>query len=325
MATELKLYGRTVESVFDLLGTKENDLTYALGFTLSRSRAFLESFLLATSGCELGSESAVIRLQGSEDIKGFTDLEIETKRLHLIIEAKRGRAGPRSGQLEKYLPRFCDTKRACQYLIVSDAVNDYFRHGIQPNMVPIEPTTSFVSWSDVHSVAKTISPTEPYLSEFCQYLFRYVVAREREANMVYIVSIGNYMVLGSERTPREIVLNRQYFHPFGTGRGKKWPKEPLQMIGFRWGGRLQGVFPVISYEIVEDLRDLYHDFTKSGDATHIVYQLGEPIFENEEMRTGKTIVRSNRVWVHIDDLRTSSTISEALIKTQARKPDYVSP
>ena len=42
---QLTLRGRPVESVYQLLGTRENDMTYALGWTLARCHPFLAELL----------------------------------------------------------------------------------------------------------------------------------------------------------------------------------------------------------------------------------------------------------------------------------------
>ncbi|MGA8656903.1 MAG: hypothetical protein WB586_12210 [Chthoniobacterales bacterium] len=40
---DLFLHARMLESVFELLGAKENDITYSIGWALSRSPAFLKA------------------------------------------------------------------------------------------------------------------------------------------------------------------------------------------------------------------------------------------------------------------------------------------
>jgi hypothetical protein len=42
MSAELILYGRPVGTVFDLLGSKENDITYSLGWALAESEGAVE-------------------------------------------------------------------------------------------------------------------------------------------------------------------------------------------------------------------------------------------------------------------------------------------
>src|SRR4051812_8409835 len=101
--TDLLLHGRPVGTVFDLLGDKENDITYSLGWGLANS----ERLALAVLGDVLGHdsrESPAISLQEFVSGGGFTDVEIKTPTRHLIIEAKRGWTLPTISQLEKYVP-----------------------------------------------------------------------------------------------------------------------------------------------------------------------------------------------------------------------------
>lgn len=55
----LAIGSSTVTSVFDLLGRKENDLTYAVGWCLAESPAFLRHFVAQAGGLELGDVSDV--------------------------------------------------------------------------------------------------------------------------------------------------------------------------------------------------------------------------------------------------------------------------
>ena len=102
--TELSLHGRDVRTVFDLLGDKENDITYSLGWALSQSDRFLYAVLGRVFRRKPGAVRAV-RLQEFLPGGGFTDVEIETERVHLIVEAKRGWFLPLREQFEQYAPR----------------------------------------------------------------------------------------------------------------------------------------------------------------------------------------------------------------------------
>ena len=97
MAT-LTLAGREIETVFDLLGHKENDLTYALGWAFACSPALTASVLSDAFGTDVGV-AEVIALQQHDPLTGITDIEIRTKHAHLIIEAKRGWVVPGLMQL----------------------------------------------------------------------------------------------------------------------------------------------------------------------------------------------------------------------------------
>jgi hypothetical protein len=99
---ELLLHGQPVRTVFDLLGDKENDLTYSLGWGLANSPRLVGA-ILDDVAAELGvtdvGQDPDIRLQEHVPGSGFTDVEIRTSAMHVIIEAKRGWALPPDEQL----------------------------------------------------------------------------------------------------------------------------------------------------------------------------------------------------------------------------------
>src|SRR4051794_38115970 len=106
---ELRLHGRPIATVFDLLGDKEDDITYSLGWALAQSDSLSRALLSEAFGEQ--SELGDIALQETIPGAGRTDIEIEARRQHLILEAKRGWNLPREGQLETYATRFVDDER----------------------------------------------------------------------------------------------------------------------------------------------------------------------------------------------------------------------
>src|SRR5207248_1387534 len=94
-------------SVFDLLGRKENDLTYAVGWCLASSPKFLSCFASAV-GVGFGpAEDVDVRLQTydrNDDRVGITDIQLRSPRAHVIVEAKRGWSVPTRAQLRRYAP-----------------------------------------------------------------------------------------------------------------------------------------------------------------------------------------------------------------------------
>src|SRR3954453_7997100 len=124
---ELSLHGRSVATVFDLLGDKEDDITYALGWALAQSAALVDALLAAAYGDDVDAgELVALRLQESVPGAGRTDVEVETDRLHLIVEAKRGWGLPTEEQLRRYAGRFEDG-RAPALLVVAECSADYAR------------------------------------------------------------------------------------------------------------------------------------------------------------------------------------------------------
>lgn len=103
--TALILHGREVQTVFDLLGYKENDMTYAVGWGLAHSDGLVAELLTSVFPDEEVGELKDVRLQEFVPGGGITDIEIESSRLHLVIEAKRGWNLPTLAQLAQYAPR----------------------------------------------------------------------------------------------------------------------------------------------------------------------------------------------------------------------------
>lgn len=103
---ELTLHRRPIQTVFDLLGSKEDDITYSVGWGLAQSDAFTRAVLASAYEPDIKQgEITAIRLQESAPGTGRTDIEIETEMLHLIVEAKRGWNLPLPAQLQQYADR----------------------------------------------------------------------------------------------------------------------------------------------------------------------------------------------------------------------------
>jgi hypothetical protein len=69
--TVLTLHGQQIETVFDLLGQKENDLTYALGWALAHSPKFLRQLATAIGFKDGFSDRTKIRLQEHSSTRGL--------------------------------------------------------------------------------------------------------------------------------------------------------------------------------------------------------------------------------------------------------------
>lgn len=60
---KLLRYRQPVGSIFDLLGTKEDDMTYALGFVASRSLEFASRLVQKVGGPSGVIKDGIVRLQ----------------------------------------------------------------------------------------------------------------------------------------------------------------------------------------------------------------------------------------------------------------------
>ena len=124
----------------------------------------------------------------------------------------------------------------------------------------------------------------------------------------------------SDLTFKQIVCERlRYFHPVGGGPGG-WPKTPPNYLGLGFGGRLQRVHHVESYEVItrphEYIPEIHEDEDWSGDP-HFLYALGPAMEPARKTRSGN-LFRNGRVWCSLDLLLTASTISEARDLTRQR-------
>ena len=120
----LHAHNRLVTSPFGLLGTDENALSFALGYSFQQCPHLLQWFL-----CEIGLPG--IRLSSLQRTRidlqryrsdtsgvGITDLEIHLPgHFHVIIEAKVGLGVPSLPQCEKYLRRLASANEPIQRLI----------------------------------------------------------------------------------------------------------------------------------------------------------------------------------------------------------------
>ena len=314
----LQLHNRQVHSIFELLGARENDITYSIGWALSESPAFLQAVLSRLFPEVRASDVSDIRLQEYSKQSGITDVEISGPTLHVIVEAKRGWALPDTSQLEQYAVRLRDSGRPRHAMVVmSECSQEYARVHLPQSVAGSR--LSYLSWKDVDGLSRITAGTyaeRRLLGQLRTYLRRIVKMQNQESNLVYVVSLG-------AGTPEWCTIpwvditfkKRRYFHPVG-GKGG-WPKDPPNYVGFRYEGKLQSIHHVESWKIVEDMHAEIPEITAGKWEPHFLYTLGDPIKPAKAVRTGK-LYRSGRVWAMFDLLLTCDTISEACDITKRR-------
>lgn len=323
MPAELTLYGRPVGTVFDLLGDKENDITYSLGWALAESQrlssALLEDVLSPRE--ELIADS--VRLQEGIPGAGFTDIEVLAGGgdVHIVIEAKRGYDLPQQTQLEKYATR---TQPPPTALVVCAEASVDFVTGKLPPIVAGVPVL-YRSWREIEAmVSSTASSTRRHaekrlLRDLSRYLRGLMTMQDVSSNLVYVVSLGKE-IEDTGMSFREVVVDHDtYFCPVGGGSGG-WPKEPPNYLGFRFDGKLQQVRHVEDYRVTDDNYAGFEPLKGKvdwSDERHWVFSLGPVMEPMHEVRTGN-LFRAQRVWVALDLLLTAGTIAEARDKTKLR-------
>ena len=329
--TVLTLHDQEIATVFDLLGQNENDLTYALGFTLSRSPQFLAQFAAALGLKDGFSEGVKIRLQEYQSAQGIsiTDIEIDDPGLsHIILEAKRGFTVPTNAQLGKYATRLNKLRdepknRLLVVLAEDDRNNIWLRHQI-PTEIDGVPTKT-ISWREFIKLAKQVRSRaraeRHLLDQLIHYLDKVTSMQNQNSNLVYVVSLSNETFGCGEITFIDVVEKyEKYFHPIG-GTGGGWPYDPPNYMGFRYGGELKSIHHVESYEVIKDYKP---HFTRTSTPTgrpHFLYKLGPAIRPPHRVPTsgnGHTIVRAQRTWSYLDLLLTAGSVAEAAYLTKKR-------
>jgi hypothetical protein len=324
MPAELTLYGRPVGTVFDLLGDKENDITYSLGWALAESErlsgALLED-VVSSGGAELAADS--VRLQEGISGAGFTDIEVLAGDgdVHIVIEAKRGYDLPQPAQLKKYATRTQPPPTAL--VVCAEASADFVAGKLPPTVAGVP--VLYRSWQEIEAlVSSTASGSRRHaekrlLRDLSRYLRGLMTMQDVSSNLVYVVSLGK-KIEDTGMSFRDVVVDHgTYFCPVGGGSGG-WPKEPPNYLGFRFDGKLQEVRHVEDYRITDDNYAGFEPLKGKVDWSeerHWVFGLGPVMKPMHEVRTGN-LFRAQRVWVALDLLLTCDTIAEARDKTKLR-------
>jgi len=323
--TELTLHSHAVVTVFDLLGGKEDDITYSVGWGLAQSEGFTRSVLREAYGDAEQGEITAIRLQESESRTGRTDVEIETERLHLIVEAKRGWNLPLHSQLQQYADRLNQhEERNGRIAVVAECARFYPPVHALPDAINDIPV-AYMPWARIAELATSTATAsrshaeKRLLLELHRYLKGLMTMQNVTSNLVYVVVLGQDPLRWSSLTFKDTVIERGfYYHPVGGAKG--WPHTPPNYIGFRFDGRLQQIRHVDHYEVITRPHEHIPEIVPEADWSdepHFLYTLGPPIEPPSPIRNGK-IWPNARLWCALDLLLTSETIREARDKTQQR-------
>ncbi|MCL5110859.1 MAG: hypothetical protein M1401_18745 [Chloroflexi bacterium] len=312
---DLYLHGRQLHSVFELLGTKENDITYSIGWALAQSPCLLAAFLQRVLG-RADLEGVSVYLQEHAEDGGYTDIEVVGQSLHVIVEGKRGWWLPGEKQMERYVRRFAGAGAISEVLVVmSECSPEYAALCLLKDVqgVPVR----HASWREMESLTHKVGRTHAekrLLGELRAYLRRIVKVQNQESNSVYVVSLSAKRPAWSQLNWIDIVeKKRRYFHPVG----KTWPKEPPNYLGFRYGGRLQSICHVDDWKVVEDFHCDIPEIQSQTVEPHFLYTFGKPIIPSAIVKSGR-VVRAMRVWAALDLLLTRETVSDAVAETKKR-------
>ena len=331
---ELYIHKKNVETVFELLGDLENDITKSIAWAFVKCPVFLSMMLKELMDIETDTQNINIQYQVYEKDKGITDLEItDNENFFIVIEAKRGWNLPGEEQLSRYAAKEEFRNDSLKYkaiVTMSECSEEYAEVHLPRMAVPIK----HLSWETICDLSKkavrdSTNAQKNILYELVRYIKKIMSTQNKDTNWVYVVSLGKGNVELTDKTGDHhsaeltwidvVKKYNMYFCPIGGTRGS-WPREPLNYIAFRYDGVLKSIHHIEGYKIVDELHSFIPEIPYCAlDEKHYLYELGPAIEPAHEVRIGNRIVRNNRVWAQIDTLLTSKTISEAWEISQSRK------
>ena len=332
--TPLYLHNIQVETLFELLGNKENDMTKSLGWTLANSPSLRTEFAKQLSLDQGFSESVQIRLQHRSSQSGVTDIEVvDFENHHVIIEAKRGFSVPSREQLELYAQRMNENaNRALSKFLVVLAESDREEHWLPlqiPEAVCGIPIIG-ISWREFQNMAKlglvdANNAEKRLLTQLIEYLRKVTVVQNQYSNEVYVVPLA-YWEFATDDTGNAITFvdfvekYERYFHPIGN----RFPYEPPNYIAFRYNGMLQSIHHIEHYLVVQDFADHFPlKDPKPVEQPHYLYTLGPPLNSksiptNDPSRKYPNIYGPGHNWCFIDLLLSCGSVSEAAAMSRER-------
>jgi hypothetical protein len=314
---DLHRYGAPIDSLFDLLGSKEVGMTSALGFALSRCETFRALFLLRLHVSL--SPSVSIRLETVHDESTNqvrTDIEIDTDEGLLILEAKLNWNPPEIAQLRKQAEILKVQSRSGLLVTLCQAPNDIVARqlGNEIDGVPLR----HVSWKQVLGLAaaakaKGALAERKLLAHFESYLYKVIRMRQPSDMSTYCVSVSNALY-GTRPLKSYVVDDLAYFHPYGWGKG--WPTLWPNFLAFRWEGKVQQVHRVKYARVIQNLTERWPETASAidPDRPHVVYDL-EPALSVEPLPMGD-VWPSGRYWVLLDQLISGPTLKDAIERSK---------
>jgi hypothetical protein len=308
-----------IATIFDLMGNTENDVTAALGYTVSRCPEFASRVLVDPVDYRGDVKALVVRLQTHTGKGGITDVELVIgQEVAIVVEAKRGPHVPSRDQLRKYVSVLRRTGAEQQLLVALTNASDALAADALDTQVD-GVRVVHRSWRRLQEIADESRRDESHqgkrlLDEFVEYLDGVTHMETRYSNMVYVVSLGGGNPDRWKLSWIDIVAERRrYFYPVG----KRWP-DPSNYIAFRYWGKLQSIHHVDGFDLFTNPHDIFPEAPSETWDTHYCFKLGPPIVPPREVKAGSRVVRSNRVWCMLDTLLTCPTVSDALTETERR-------
>lgn len=315
--------GRPVSTVFDLLGSNENDMTASLAFVMASSRFFTDRLVKAIQGTRsLPEQEPEVHIQTFSKSLGITDIELSCgNEFVAILEAKRNASLPGNDQLVRYSKIIQRRTAEKRFLVTVSSATDDFARMRFPEMAIDGIPLVHLTWRHIHrlacdSIRQETNANKHLLQRFVTYLGEILGMENIYSNMVYVVSLAFGCPNGWELSWIDVVEKKnRYFYPIGKG----WPDPPPNYMGFRYHAQLQSIRKVESFDIFDDPSKVINGVPTDKWPAHYCLRLGKPIIPPHRVGVGPRIVRAARCWCMLDTLLTSASISEAMSITKKRE------
>jgi hypothetical protein len=317
----LHAHNRLVNSPFGLLGTDENGLSFALGYSFQQCLPLLQWFLkqVGVAGIHRSSlQTARIDLQrhrSAEFGQGITDIEIHLPgQFHVIVEAKVGLAVPTIDQCQKYLPRLKVTNEPIQkpVAVVQSPDQTFVKDYGQQDKQLSKRLVRFI-WPQLIPECVRLMLGKSLSSEAKDWVRCFYNFLDQEFAMkaftteVWILAISTEPLWPSGMSHWDIHQKYKVWWDY-----KEHPVRPLY-IAFRVGGLLDSICRVSRVEhavpiidIVPEMRNIKKDWPKLP-AT--IWHFGPPVPLGKPLRTGSGMY-NRRVRCDLDLLLTCDTVQE---------------
>ena len=330
MMPSLRAYGRIVETPFGLLGTDENSLTFALGYTMQQCPRLLQMLLkdIGLSGFHLNTLlGAEISLQKYRK-EGNTDIEIIVPgRLHLIIEAKVGLNIPALAQCKKYIKALKSSKEKERKLVILlevDTLPTLDAYRCQDNdCAEFLLAYQWVKLLDMRHILPDELSEDTNEGKWIRAFFGFLdkeYTMKSYTNEVWIVPANSIrpLWLGGWTLYDTHLKGKIYYRARKDGFTNR---KPLY-IALRTAGKVKNIQRVegIEHDVAPIDRLPQFDNTKEPwvRQPHTIWHLSEPVPLPQPIPSGDPSMRARHVCCDIDILLSSSSIREAELRMQQR-------
>ena len=321
IANPLHVSQRVVTSPFGLLGTDENALSFALGYTFQQCLPLMQWFLqqIGIQGIhQKAIRKARIDLQrhrSGDFNEGITDIEIHLPGyFHVVIEAKVGLSVPSLEQCQKYLPRLHKSNEPKQKVVaLVQSPDDSFRADYAQKDPELANRLVRFNWTEFFPQCISLmmdKSVEPESKSWVRYFYRFL---DQEYGMkaftteVWILPIDTAPLWPNGMSFWDIHQKyRLYFdriHP---------TVRPLY-FGFRVDGQVTAIYRVSRIEqgvrVIDSVPELQNVDKEWGKKPHTIWHFGPPVPLANPIRTGSGMY-SRRVRCDLDLLLTCKTVKE---------------